>query len=96
MKKLTTEALQNYTQQMKNLAIAKKQYEDKANKENEEISHAAAVVVSYIGMDPKYNSFLEQQKEISTRMAAQRDAKNKWFEELEAKMNAEFFATLQD
>lgn len=96
MKAFTTKALQDHIHQLKNLAIAKKQYEDRANKEIEEFSAAAATVVSYMGMNPKYDSFLEQQAEISANIAARRDAKNKWFDELEAKMQAEFLASLQD
>ena len=96
MKEMTADALHSYTMQMMSLAVAKKQYEDKANSDIEKFSNAAAVVGTAMSTDPAYDVFMTNQKSLMATMRAQRDAKIKWFDAEEVRLRTEFFATLQD
>ena len=96
MKELTAEALHSYTMQVMRLAVAKKQYADKANSDIEKFSNAAAVVGTAMGTDPAYDVFVTNRILLIATMREQRDAKNEWFDAEEVRLRTEFFATLQD
>ena len=96
MREQTAGALQSYTMQVMSLVVAKQQYADRANKEIESFSAAAAVVGTAMGTDPAYDIFMANQKTLVATLRIQRDAKTKWFEAEEARLQAAFLASLQD
>ena len=96
MRELTAGELQSYTMQIMGLAVAKKQHEEKANRTIEDFTAAAAVVGKAMGMDPAHDAFMANQRTLVATLREQRDAKTKWFEAEESRLQAEFLASLQD